>query len=273
MLVMGHPQFPTQDDVGIGDGIPLVPEWQLDMSTDDPYVQSTLDLIDDVQVRNAFARLRNVFNRAHQLPLSSTRLHDLACFVIHRLLATNTISSSSIPSTSPSSPSTSISSPITESIRYTTILYMFIIHGPTYYSHDFIMGTIVTKLITSLIHLDSISRFPVSIDVWFLAIGLVASSNTPNYQWFSERAQTIVHPLQIQSWDDVVMHVKTVLWLETPQAEAVFRTHWDAILPSRAVVTDITDMADMAEADTAPTAALLPETVSPNALVLDTNIM
>lgn len=70
------------------------------------------------------------------------------------------------------------------------------------------------------------------------------------------------------------MHVKTVLWLETPQAEAVFRTHWDAILPSRLVVTDITDI-DMAEADTAPTgsAAVLPETVSPNALVLDTNIM
>lgn len=275
MLVMGHPQFPTQDDVGNGDGIPLVPEWQLDMSTDDPYLQSTLDLIDDVQVRNAFARLRNVFNRAHQLPLSSTRLHDLACFVIHRLLATNTISSSSIPSTSPSSPSTSISSPITESIRYTTILYMFIIHGPTYYSHDFIMGTIVTKLITSLINLDSISRFPVSIDIWFLAIGLVASSNTPNYQWFSERAQTIVHPLQIQSWDDVVMHVKTVLWLETPQAEAVFRTHWDAILPSRLVVTDITDITDTDMADMSPTvsAAVLPETVSPNALVLDTNIM
>lgn len=138
------------------------------------------------------------------------------------------------------------------------------------------MGTIVTKLITSIANLDSISRFPVSIDVWFLAIGLVASSNTPNYQWFSERAQTIVDPLQIQRWDDVVMHVKTVLWLETPQAEAVFRTHWDAILPSRpVVVTDITDMADLAEADTAPTgsAAVLPETVSPNALVLDTNII
>lgn len=262
MLVMGHPQFSTQDDVGIGDGIPLVPEWQLDMSTD-PYLQTTLDLICDSEVRNVFARLRNVFTRARQLPLSSTRLHDLTCFVIHRLLATN-------PSSLPSQPS-----PITESIRHTTILYMFIIHGPTYYSHDFIMGTIATNLITNLIHLDSTSRFPVSIDVWFLAIGLVASSNTPNYQWFADRAQSIVHPLQIHSWDDVVMHVKTVLWLETPD-DTVFRSHWDAILPSR-VVTEITDIADTDITGTSCTETSsgmgLPDTVSPSALILDTNIM
>lgn len=262
MLVMGHPQFSTQDDVGIGDGIPLVPEWQLDMSTD-PYLQTTLDLICDSEVRNVFARLRNVFNRARQLPLSSTRLHDLTCFVIHRLLATNPSSSS---------PSPSPPSPITESIRHTTILYMFIIHGPTYYSHDFIMGTIATNLITNLIHLDSTSRFPVSLDVWFLAIGLVASSNTPNYQWFADRAQSIVHPLQIHSWDDVVMHVKTVLWLETPD-DTVFRSHWDAILPSR-VVTDITDTDITGTSCTETSSGLaLPDTVSPSALVLDTNIM
>lgn len=263
MLVMGHPQFSTQDDVGTGDGIPLVPEWQLDMSTDDPYLQATLDLICDSEVRNVFARLRNVFNRARQLPLSSTRLHDLTCFVIHRLLATNP---SSIPSPSPSP-----SSPITESIRNTTILYMFIIHGPTYYSHDFIMGTIATNLITNLIHLNSTSRFPVSIDVWFLAIGLVASSNTPNYQWFADRAQSIVHPLQIHSWDDVVMHVETVLWLETPD-DTVFRSHWDAILPSR-VVTDITDTDTDITGTSCTTGLALPDTVSPSALVLDTNIM
>lgn len=252
MLVMGHPQFPTQDDFGMGDGIPLVPEWQLDMS-DDPYLANTLDLIDDAEVRNVFARLRNVFNRAHQLPLSSTRLHDLTCFVIHRLLAT-------IPQYPPTSPS-----PTTESIRYTTILYMFLIHGPTYYSHDFIMGTIVSKLLTTLIHLDS--RFPVSIDVWFLAIGLAASSNTPNYQWFAERAQAIVHPLHIRSWDDVVMHVKTVLWLDT--ADAVLRPHWDGIL--RPVVTDITDLSDVTDI-TASDSDALPDTVSPSALVLNSVI-
>ncbi|KAL4915244.1 hypothetical protein BDW62DRAFT_203844 [Aspergillus aurantiobrunneus] len=31
MIVTGRPQFSTQDDLGSGDGIPLVPEWQLDM--------------------------------------------------------------------------------------------------------------------------------------------------------------------------------------------------------------------------------------------------
>nr|BAX09281.1 hypothetical protein [Aspergillus stellatus] len=229
MLVMGHPQFPTQDDLGIGDGLPLVPEWQMDLTSmsadDDPYFLSTLDLLVDYEARSSLARLRHAFNRAQKLPFSSTRLHDLTCFVIHRLLL-------SIPD-----PASSPESPFTECVRYATILHMFIIHGPTYYSHDVIMSTMVIRLINNLTLLESTSRSYEAVDVWILAIGLVASSNTPQYQWFVRRAEAVALSLRIRDWNDALMRMKCILWLETWQGEDVFRPHWDTLLLSNSSIS------------------------------------
>ncbi|KAL4935998.1 hypothetical protein BDV06DRAFT_217019 [Aspergillus oleicola] len=219
MIVMGQPQFPTQDDSGMGDGIPLVPEWQTDMTTmeNDSYFLSTLDLLDDVEVRDVLSRLRSTFEKANRIPLSSTRLHDLTCFVIHRLLLHRTDLEQYAPS------------PITESIRYATILYMFIIHGPTYYSHDVIMNNLIIRLISNLVRLYSIPRCYESIDIWILAIGLVASANTPQYQWFVDKSTHIASSLQTRSWVDISTHIKAIMWMETPQGGCVFRPHWDAL--------------------------------------------
>ncbi|RDW93397.1 Zn(II)2Cys6 transcription factor [Aspergillus mulundensis] len=227
MLVMGHPQFPTQDDQGIGDGIPLVPEWQVDLMSsshpiNNPDLLGVLDLTTDPQVRGVLIRLRAAFDRAQQAPLSSTRLHDLTCFVIHRLLLS-----------APDATGLAVpESPITESIRYAVILYMFIIHGPTYYSHAVIMGSVVARLVNALAHLDDSPRAQeyVLLDVWITAIGLVASANTPHTLWFAKKAQSLVESLQLQSWDDVLLHLRGVLWLETGHCEQIFRLYWDPVL-------------------------------------------
>ncbi|KAH0284245.1 hypothetical protein KCU62_g8438, partial [Aureobasidium sp. EXF-3399] len=89
MLLTGGPQFETQDDYGTGRGIPSVPEWCLDppIRRLDPSYFS--DLMTDKAVWNVFIRLRNVFERAQVVPLSTTKLHDLTCFVLHRLLPAN----------------------------------------------------------------------------------------------------------------------------------------------------------------------------------------
>ncbi|KAL4744113.1 hypothetical protein BDV11DRAFT_210787 [Aspergillus similis] len=210
MLVMGQPQFSTQDDLGLGDGLPLVPEWQMDLTSadNDSYFLSILDLLVDPEVRSSLSRLQHAFNKAQSLPFSSTQLHDLTCFVIHRLLL------------SAPDPASTPESPFTECIRYAMALYMFIIHGPTYYSHDVIMNTMSTP------------RFYESVDVWILAIGLVASSNTEQYGWFVERAQDVAPSLKLRDWADTLMHIKSILWLETWQGEDAFRFHWDALLPS-----------------------------------------
>ncbi|KAM0273230.1 hypothetical protein ACHAQH_008366 [Verticillium albo-atrum] len=143
MLIMGHPQFDTQNDVGIGDGIPPIPEWQMESATlGDHLIDLSSYEIDDA-VSNVINRLRNVFQKAQHAPFSTTRLHDLTCFVVHRLLL------------SKPDPSEASSSPLNECIRYATILYMFIIQGPTYYSHAVIMNEVIAGLIENYDRLGS----------------------------------------------------------------------------------------------------------------------
>jgi hypothetical protein len=215
MLIMGHPQFSTQDDVGIGDGLPPIPEWQFDATAlpDDFSALSSIDV--DYAVRNVFIRLRHVFQRAQHIHFPTTRLHDLTCFVVHRLLL-----STADPQSSPG----------TECMRCAIILYMFIIQGPTYYSYAVIMNTIVTRFMAQLQHLESTPRLHDSLDVWFLAVGMVASTGTSYYLWFMERARDVAASLQLGSWNDALVHVKNVLWLETLQGEEIFQLHWDAVL-------------------------------------------
>ncbi|KAL2826146.1 hypothetical protein BDW59DRAFT_145566 [Aspergillus cavernicola] len=216
MLVMGHPQFNTQDDVGIGDGIPPIPEWQLDSPGIHDCPISGICL--DYEVTNVFIRLRNAFDRAQRIPFSNTQLHDLTCFVIHRLLLS-----------APDATGAPLSSPMTECIRDGIILYMFIIHGPTYYSHDVIMNTIVVRLIDNLT-LEYTPAQHDSLNIWFLAIGMVASNHRPQYRWFVERAQAISTSLLLNNWDDALVHIKRILWLETDMVENIFRPHWDTIV-------------------------------------------
>ncbi|KAI0130363.1 hypothetical protein BJ170DRAFT_731842 [Xylariales sp. AK1849] len=205
MLIMGYPQFETQDDVGIGDGIPPIPECRINV---------------DYAVRNVFMRLLNVFQRAQRIPFPPTQLHNLTCFVVHRLL----LSASDTPNPE--------SSPITECIRYAIILYMFIIHGPTYYSHAVILHMIVSRFMEHLKQLELTPRVYGSLDVWLLAIGMVSSTGTTNYQWFTERSRAMASSLDVDNWNDAVVRIKNVLWLGTLQGEDLFRPHWDAILGS-----------------------------------------
>lgn len=217
MLIMGHPQFDTQDDVGIGDGIPPIPEWQLEGSDSDA-VDAVVPEINDPSVKNVFIRLRNVFQRAKQISLPPERLHDLACFVIHRLL----LSASNMKNVP--------SSPTSECIRYALILYMFLVQGPTYYSHAVILDGIVSRLIHHLNELELTAQVPHSVGVWFLAIGLEASAGTNHYQQVAERARAVAVYLQLDDWDKVLFRIKSILWLETSQSEERVRSAWDAVL-------------------------------------------
>lgn len=217
MLIMGHPQFETQDDFGIGDGIPPIPEWQLESTAicGDTFDISGIEI--DYAVLNVFIRLRNVFQRAQQIPFSTTQIHDLTCFVVHRLLL------------SASNTTTSHMSPMTECIRCAIILYMFIVQGPTYYSHAVISNTIVIRLIEHLKYLSLSTRVFDCLDVWLVAVGMVASTGTAHHQIFMERARIIAASLQLQNFHDTLVHIRNVLWLETTQSEDVFRPHWDAV--------------------------------------------
>lgn len=294
MLILGYPQFDTQDDVGRGDGIPPPPEWQLDFSSfaleeDLPRIFGSGTEVDDIdyEVSNVFMRLHDVFYRAQTVPLPTTRLHDLTCFVVHRLLPSHTdktesstddtagnysepltISAQSTNmklSPSPFRMPEQKSPPITECLRYAMIIYMLITQGPTYYSHHVLLNNLVERFILHLTQLDldpitetaaksapamddTSSHLPPQqslrdpLDIWLMAVGLVATTGTSHYEWFVDRARQISLLLLLDgtelSWEDILSRIKSVLWLERPGTEDVFRPHWEAVLATLHITTD-----------------------------------
>jgi hypothetical protein len=218
MLIAGQPQFETQDDAGVGHGIPPIPEWQRELPAtlraDAPELGS-LNAEDDVG--NVFLRLRSVFRAGEQTPFSTTRLHDLACFVIHRLLL-------SVPKAEPGP------SPLAESVRYATVLYMFIIQGPTYFSHAVIFSQILNRLVGHIEEAEQMPNIHASLKAWLLSVGMVAAAGTPHYPRFVERAAAITKSLCLGSWGDALVHLKRILWLGTPHIEDLFRPHWEVAL-------------------------------------------
>ncbi|KAK4234394.1 hypothetical protein C8A03DRAFT_47259 [Achaetomium macrosporum] len=218
MLIMGHPQFETQDDAGVGHGIPPIPEWQWDPSAHLDVVPELSGVGISSEVRNVFLRLRNVFHCAQTIPLPSTRLHDLTCFVIHRLLL-------SVPDTASSQ-----SSVLTECVRYATILYMFTIQGPTYYSHAVIFNQILNQFAERFKEIESMPHIYNSLHVWLVTIGMAASAGTPHYQWFTDTARAVAALLQLGGWDDVLSGIQSILWLETHGSHCTFQVHWGPVL-------------------------------------------
>lgn len=218
MIITGRPQFETQDDDGMGLGIPPIAEWQLDSAAFDDDLSELGDIEIDYAVRNVFIRLRHVFGRAKRVPITTTKVHDLACFVVHRLLL--------------SAPDTAgpRKSPVTECIRYGVILYMFHLQGTTYFSHAAILGTLTTRFVEHVEQLEQTPHGNSALITWCLAVGMLASAEREKYQWFRDRSRALAISLQLGSWDEVFLQIRSVLWLETPQGEGIFRSHWDALL-------------------------------------------
>lgn len=206
---MGVPQFETQDDQGIGHGISPIHEWQIDQTVDLARLPLS-DVYVEPAVWNVFARLYNIFQRAERIPLLPTRLHDLTCFVVHRLLPL------------PTSPTETCS----DRIRCAIILYMLILQGPTYYTHASLLHKITTRLASQL----SDGAILAPLNVWLVAIGLVAAHGTPHYNLFQEKARCLSTSLGLETWETSSTHIKSILWLDAPHTESVFQSHWDIAL-------------------------------------------
>ncbi|ATY66024.1 Fungal transcriptional regulatory [Cordyceps militaris] len=193
MLIIGAPQFETQDEDGNGDGISPIPEWSIPRFVE-PSALSEADV--EPETWNVFAHLYGIFHRANHTPLPLLRLHDLTSFVIHRLL-------------SPSSPSEPPPAPLrSDCVRCGTILYMLLLQGPIYYTHAAILRKTTARLVAQLPAGGGASG---ALELWLVAVGLVASHDTPSYA--AGQGPRI-----------------SVLWLEAPATEYVFQSHWDTAL-------------------------------------------
>ncbi|TQV94921.1 Fungal transcriptional regulatory protein [Cordyceps javanica] len=202
MLISGSPQFDTQDDDGNGDGISPIPEWSLARSIE-PTVFPKADI--EPEIRNVFARIHGIFRRTGSVPLPPLRLHDLTCFVVHRLLSPPV--------------SEAPSSTLSDCVRCGILLYMLILQGPIYYTHAAILCKTAARLVVQLCN-SANTQAAGPLELWLVAIGLVASHGTLSYGALQEKTRSLSALLGLQSWKDARALVKSVLWLEAPRTDA-----------------------------------------------------
>ncbi|KAI4597551.1 hypothetical protein KJ359_004253 [Pestalotiopsis sp. 9143b] len=220
LIVTGAPQFQTQDDSGVGEGIGSIPPWQSASACSTflhEFVPDDWDL--DPAISSILSRLRVIFHQPQPTHLTNTELHDLTCFVIHRLLL--------LPAFDTDDPELSA---ISECLRYSLVLYLLTIHGTTYYSHHDLSDNLLLQLKG---HLETVIRVKdirgSSLGLWILSVGMIASCNTAYRQWFTAQGCLCAEALNLQTWDDVLLHLNNILWVQSPQ-ENLFRQKWQEIL-------------------------------------------
>ncbi|KFX92173.1 hypothetical protein V490_05534 [Pseudogymnoascus sp. VKM F-3557] len=217
LLVTGIPQFQVQDDFGSGSGIDSTMQWHL-ASMAPELQEGTLDNIDvDPAIGNILTRLRSIFHQPHLSSLSTTELHDLTCFVVHKLLLLPTLSSAD--------PKRSASS---ECLRYALVLYMLAIHGTTYYSQHHLTNTVLLELKGYYAALSHANHSYGLLEIWVSSVGMVTSTSTTDCQWFTNQARTAAVALSLHTWEDILPYLESVLWVRT-QHEAAFRERWQEI--------------------------------------------
>ena len=206
---MGSPQFETQDDLGLGCGISTIPQWY-SQSAQSAEVFNFSDLFKcdlDSPLTDIIDRLRMIFHIPDSLSISTTDLHDLTCFVLHRLLLL--------------SPSTNSMS---ECLRFATCVYMFIIHGPTYYYHAVILKSLILKLKIRLEFLPP-SETSNALSIWLLFVGMTGAIGTEHHNWFVEKLRVVAIKRSLRSWDDVEPLLQTILWMKTTPG-SLFQQAW-----------------------------------------------
>lgn len=216
MIITGKPQFETQNDYGEGDGIPPIPGWQSDMTSvavDIPELR--LDNMGiERGVQNVLNRLHEIFQSARHSPLPPTRLHELTSFAIHRLL-------SNYDATSPLSPGN-------ECLRLGIVLYLFTVQGQAYFPHTVMANDIAERFHQNLVSLEATPRRSDSLDIWCVSIGMAVSAVASKQEWYFRKAREWAESLQLRCWDDVMVHIKRILWLDSPHGVSIFRPYWEA---------------------------------------------
>ncbi|KAG8410836.1 hypothetical protein J3459_016276 [Metarhizium acridum] len=216
MLVTCQPQFGIHDHVG-GDGILSGLQWQLASAHLDSNSIRLYHEEIDPNVRDALACLRYIF---HQGKITTTELHDLTCFVIHKLLSLQQ---------PPSDGSSNHHNAVSESLRHALVLYLLIIHGTTYYSHLHMSTLLAKRLRGHLQYLPARGGILDSLKIWAISIGMVSSFDPIDRAWFASEARSAQASLGLNCWDDVVTHLEHVLWFKTQQ-DNVFWSEWRPIL-------------------------------------------
>lgn len=219
---MQSPQFPTQDDADVGNGIAPISQWHEAAQNLSKQITPALNHLHlDPSIGDILFRLRNLLHKPQSLDLSNDDLHDLTCFVVHRLLHLSPLSIQ---------PSTSNTTATSGCFQCAIALYMLTIQGPTYFSHTRLQYDLTLRLKTHLEGLiDSLPLTHGSLTIWLLSIGIVASNGTPESNWYSTQARTAAATLELCTWDDIYICLQDILWLKVQRVNHIFRNKWEEI--------------------------------------------
>jgi hypothetical protein len=225
MIVTCAPQFAVEESDGSGIGISSIPQWK---TTTDELAEPLLDGIDiDPAIMDILTRLRQTLRHN----LTGTELHDLACFVLHKLLL--------LPPVTASDTTITTSIAVSECLRYALSLFMLLMHGTTYYSHHNLANVLLRQLKSNLQQFAGTTAYAFSaVGIWILTVGMAASSGTAaaawttdSHQWFVDQAYVAKSALGMRRWDDVLARLESVVWVnDSAPGEDIFRLGWEEIL-------------------------------------------
>lgn len=179
----------------------------------------------DAEITDIVCRLHALLDSS-QYTLCNTEIHDLTCFVVHKLLSW---------SPRPQIDSSLYDLTTSGSVRNALVLYMLLIQGPTYFSHARLQYTTAIKLQAQMEHTwCSLLLSHGSLTLWLLTVGMVASEGIPEYQWFTAQAGAAAEALRLQNWSDVVYRLRDIVWLDSIPAERLFQQNWYELLTTTA---------------------------------------
>lgn len=218
MILLQTPQFDVQNDWRRGDAIAPIPQWA--DAADNPQKELPSHFVGleiEPTVCDVLLRLHSIFEMSQRQALSTTDLHDLTCFVLHKLL-----------SLSPPASETSGGFAESECVRYALALYLLIIHGPTYFTHAHLQLSLASGLRVVLDHtLPSLSPYHETVALWTLTVGMVASDSTSESFWFASQVKALCTRLNLHIWADIRNRLEEVLWYKMARAEMVFQQRWE----------------------------------------------
>ncbi|KHN97423.1 uncharacterized protein MAM_04438 [Metarhizium album ARSEF 1941] len=216
MLVTRQPQFGINDHVE-GHGISPDLQWQLASANLDPGSFGICCREIDPSVRDVLARLRHIFH--HGKVTITTELHDLTCFVIHKLLSPLESSCDGIQE---------YNHAVSLSLRHALVLYLLIIRRTTYYSHAHMAALLAKRLRGHLQDLPPHDGGLDSMKIWAISMGMVSSLDLIDRQFASE-ARSARSSSGLSCWNHVLTHLESILWLNIQQ-DNLFLSGWQEIL-------------------------------------------
>ncbi|MAD86707.1 MAG: hypothetical protein CL912_27435 [Deltaproteobacteria bacterium] len=225
MLVTGSPQFDIQDDSGNGSGIAPIAQWLSALKTEhNPDLRGLACFDIDSSLKDILIRLQVILYPpiSRGANLCTNDLHDLTCYVLHKLLL----------------PFTAELTPESECLRYALAIYMFVIHGPTYYSHLAILHQIVLKLRNHLRAVMTPNDMDSSLLIWCFSIGMSASIGTEAHDWFITSAAPLTSSQGLETLDNVESCLQSILPLDA-QSKAMFHVAWQPIFNSTQLAEEL----------------------------------